>query len=379
MEYHNTKRCSLPDVLENGSVITILNSSSLTAGDFSNIGTNTTIRVLNGTLDLSESSLSGIDSVIEVGASGKLFATATTLAGVNLTTNATLTAVDSNLAGFQSSASTVFVNTTWQSLNTTNEVDVRFYYEPDIRDQFGGLVANVSISNGTNNFLGDQLNLTGYVINKTETVFEAHNLTFFRDGYYNHSIQLSLTDNIAESIVLNKKPMPDTTGFLVLGLPSGLGNNYSTDLAALTNISGVSIKKAGVGRITYLVPVNLSFVNLTQVLSIQPNRVSLNSSLAPGLNRSANLSFQNLSFVTMPVIRRNGVVCDTCSKAVYENQILNVTVSAFSTYSLHNNSEISLTTPSVIFNGTPTNFSVIYHAYENSSERIAGAVCESCY
>lgn len=369
--------CVLPDTVGNNSIITVLNGSTLTAGSIVYFGTNTTIRIVNGTLDLTGSVLQGNNTLIEIGTHGHLLASSSQLNGINLSVQSSATLLDSQLDHFHGNASAIFINTTWNTLNTSESVDVRFYYTPNFRDQFDVSVFSVSLSNETDSFSNiSRLNLTSYLISETETHSRTHNLTFHKSGYYNLSTQITLTENTEPVVVLYKKPVPDSGGFNISGISEGVGGNYSTDLAALSNASNISIARNGFGTISFLESVNLSFVNLSQTLSIQPHSISLNSSLAPGLNRVARLTFENLTFAREPIVLRNGVVCDSCFEREYNGSVFNVTVFGFSTYSLENNSQISLTTPSVLFNDTLSNFSVNYHAYGNSSNRILNANCE---
>jgi len=376
-EISTVSGCSLPDAIQSNSIITVSNGSTLTADTTTQLGTNTTIRVINGTLNLSRSTLAGNGSAIEVGENGTLIAITTSLNGINFSTNSPVTLTDCRVDHFQGNASATFLNTSWNSLNTTETVDVRFYYASEFKDQFNASVENVAILNSSGPLTsGTRLNLSGYVLNETGSTFFIHNLTFQKSGYYTRTFQVSLSENLAPVITLNKEPTPQTDGFNVTEIPVGLGQNYSADLAALSNVSNISVKKTGQGAVAFLEPVNLSYVNLSQALSIQQSSIRLNSSLAPGLNRSAELSFINLTFQTEPVVLHDEILCDSCSGHSFDGSTFNVTVSGFSTYSLENNSQISLISPSVLFNATLSNFSVIYHAYGNSSDWISSASCE---
>lgn len=375
-EISGASGCTLPSMIQDNSIVTIKNASTLTAGTTVDLGTNTTLFVENGTLDLTESTLLGNNSAIFIKSDGRFLATATRLLGINLSIDSTTTLTDCELDYFFGNASAEFVNTTWNSLNTTASVDVRFYFEPNFRDQFGEVIQNVSIRNESHllNF-SSRLNLTGYLLTNTSSIPSSHNLTFQKNGYYNHTSLLTLTGNLAPEIILNKEPAPITAGFNVTGIPAGLGSSYFADLTTLSNVSHVAIQKIGVGFVSFLEPVNLSFVNLSQVLLIQKNSISLNSSLAPGLNKSAQLRFENLTFQTQPIVLRNGNICTQCSEQSFNENILSITVPGFSTYTLTNNSQISLSSPSVLFNNTLSNFSVTYHAYETASAIIENASC----
>lgn len=368
--------CAISDNLSNNSVVTLLNGSSATFTSGIHIGANTSIHIRNGTVDLSDLMLTGTNASIVVYDDSELTLSNTQLSGIYLTTYTPLTISDSQLDHFQGHANATFINTSWVTLTTNASVDIRYYLAPAYTDQFNNSLSDVSIFNGSYSISNlSRINLTAYVLNATANTSRMHNLTFSKAGYYNTTDSFTLTDNSAPVIMLFKDPAPVTAGFNISGLPAGSGDNYSSDLEAYSTVSGFSIEKSGAGEIIFGEPVNLSFINLNESVAIEPRSIFINSTQSPGLDRSAQLIFSNLTFTTQPTVLRNGALCDTCSNISYNGSSLNVTITGFSNYSLINNSQIGLLTPSVIFNATATEFAVSYHAYGNTSVDISGASC----
>lgn len=367
--------CTLPATIENNSRIRVQNGSTLTINQATSLGTNTSIHVENGTLILT-APVQGNQSGIYISTDGNSSTTGLELSGVEFIINRSASFIDSRFDSFASNSGVQFVNTSWNILNLTGSMDARFYVDFNFTNQFGEALNNVSIFNDTA-FLSNtsRINLTAFRINTSGNESTTHALSFSLPGHYNRSLNITISGNTQVALSLNKNPSPQTGDFTLGNLPVIQGSNYSDDLAALSSIENLSIHRTGLGSIRFTDSVNLSFVNLTEAVFIQALTIFVNDTLAPGLNRSALLQFENLSFQLAPTVLRNGELCTTCSNQSYNGSHSNVSVSSFSNYSLVNNSELSLLTPSVLFNTTDSAFAVAYHSYGNTSSVISGASC----
>ncbi|MBC2592757.1 VCBS repeat-containing protein [Ruficoccus amylovorans] len=368
--------CVMPASVQPNSHIIIQNGSSLTLSSATVLGENTTIEVENGTLDVAGYPLSSINATIRLGAFGDISSSRVNLSGVTLDFGRNYTLSDSSLDAIVVGKNVTLINTSWNSLDVDGELDVRYYLELNASNQFGKALDSVEVYTAEG-FLtsGSRLNLTAWLINATGSRSVSHNLSFFLSGYYAANGSYVLTGSSRANLTLYLKPEPET-GELSLSTVSGVaGDNYSSDLLAYSQAENVTLEKVGVGAIRFLESVNLSFLNLSKVVAIGPNVIRVNVSEAPGLNRSAQLRFFNLTFLTEPLLLRNGVPCEQCDTISYASGVLNATVPGFSEYSLVDNSELSLLTPSVLFNGTASTFAVSYHAYGNDSDNIEEANC----
>lgn len=387
--------CLLTEALDDNANVTISNGSSLTVASGLSSGTNTLIRVINGTLNLTGVFLNGSRSLISVEQDGELLADNAVLDGINLSLGAsttltalrmidanvsattTITLIDSRLASFDSNTSALFINVTWSTLNVSTPVEARYYLDLTFVDQFSVSTANVTAFNGTHAFANSsRLNLTAFYANGSVNLTQEQNLTFSRSGYYNASLGMNLTGNANQTVTILRTPVPISGVYDVSGLPAeNLSGNYSADVAAYSSVSNLIISQSSRGRIQFLEPANVSFVNFSQVVYLEPLLIGIDSVSADGLNRTANLTFYNVSFSAEPAVLRDGDLCSDCNLTRFNGSEADVTVAGFSNYSLVNNSVLSLNSSSVFFNGTEANLSVRYHAYGNASKLIAGATC----
>jgi hypothetical protein len=113
----------------------------------------------------------------------------------------------------------------------------------------------------------------------------------------------------------------------------------TTDLTQVdtSNITNLIIDKPDYGKINFSEEINLltvgSAINLSSYVTISSNRIEINSTAIPALNKSAKLQLYNLTF-TDPHILRDGELCPSsiCTKESYSGGTLTFNVSQFSTY-----------------------------------------------
>ncbi|MBN2042781.1 MAG: TIGR03790 family protein [Candidatus Aenigmarchaeota archaeon] len=110
-----------------------------------------------------------------------------------------------------------------------------------------------------------------------------------------------------------------------------------------TNVSKAVLEIAGNGSITFLENVNVSGLDMNTYVNITHNNISIDSQALPNLNKSANLSIQNLSY-TYPIIRRDGIPCSPsiCSSLNYTSGMFNFTVTSFTSYAASPNTELTI-------------------------------------
>ncbi|MEK6917963.1 MAG: hypothetical protein AABW51_03370 [Nanoarchaeota archaeon] len=127
---------------------------------------------------------------------------------------------------------------------------------------------------------------------------------------------------------------------------SGLYKGNSTNLNIsgyneIQDLNGLVLEKTDYGKIHFDELINLtddlnssdSELDLDTNTNISFNRIEINSTALPNLNKSATLTLYNLIF-TNPRILKDGAVCPAsiCSTQSYSNGILTFTVTQFSTY-----------------------------------------------
>tara|TARA_Y100000310_G_scaffold339504_1_gene432372 strand:+ start:1467 stop:5102 length:3636 start_codon:yes stop_codon:yes gene_type:complete len=170
------------------------------------------------------------------------------------------------------------------------------------------------------------------VINTTETSitrnisqnFTRNNMSI---GQYNWSV--NCTDNSAN--------IGDSLTRRVISLRQKRPNGTSTDLTTvnISNITNFKIENTVAGRINFTQFIDLSGGgDIDRYVNITRNRIFINASALPALNKSAVLYFYNLTSVN-PRITRDGAVCPAsiCTKTSYVDNTLEFNVTQFSVYS----------------------------------------------
>ncbi|MFH1237788.1 MAG: PKD domain-containing protein, partial [Candidatus Aenigmatarchaeota archaeon] len=113
-------------------------------------------------------------------------------------------------------------------------------------------------------------------------------------------------------------------------------NNQTTDLSVIdiTNATKIVLVVPGKVMIEFRRnEINLAGINLDKFIDVGENNVTIKTAIAPELNRSAVLTFYNVS-MDNPIIARDGDYCDDCKILAFENRTLTFSVPHFTTYSL---------------------------------------------
>ena len=124
-------------------------------------------------------------------------------------------------------------------------------------------------------------------------------------------------------------------------LKSIISNNFNgstTNLSAesdLSNITNFILEKLNYGKINFSESVSLSSIrDIDAYVSISHNRIEINPTALPELNKPATLTLYSLTF-SNPRILEDGEVCSSsiCTKISYSNGNLVFNVTQFSVYS----------------------------------------------
>jgi hypothetical protein len=163
-----------------------------------------------------------------------------------------------------------------------------------------------------------------------------YNYTFVYPGNQNYSgVAMTYFVNVT-NIQIADQPLVfllDLTKWN-LNLTTNFSYYNKTQLSDLANVRFVN----DFGEIRYLVNLNLNKSrNLTGLISIEQNRLYVNSSELPEFNRSAEIKFKNVS-LTNPIIKVDGNDCPSsiCRDVSFDlsNKEFTFNVSSFSTYEI---------------------------------------------
>lgn len=142
-----------------------------------------------------------------------------------------------------------------------------------------------------------------------------------------------------------------------------LSDKFSgTDLTTVdvSNISNFLLQNTSSGSINFTEVVNLTNVDdLNTYITIESNKISINSSALSSLNKSAILKLYNLTF-SDPRILRDGSVCPStiCTEISYSGSTLTFNVTQFSEYTSEETPSSSTTTPSTGGGGCTKRFEI---------------------
>jgi len=190
-----------------------------------------------------------------------------------------------------------------------------------------------NILNQTNTTIVKDLN-TNFTINNLP---EGNYTWFINCTDYNKTVDSAI--NYTYHPNTDYSPNMNSTGIKTLTViinSEFTGNTTDFSNVNMSNISNLIIDKPSFGMINFTQNVNLkNGTHLNNNVNISYNRIFINSTAAPDLNKSAKLTLYNLNFTT-PQILKDGSVCSDCTEESYNasgngNLIFNVT--SFSIYS----------------------------------------------
>jgi hypothetical protein len=131
----------------------------------------------------------------------------------------------------------------------------------------------------------------------------------------------------------------------------------STTNLDLSSIEVLELGKTNIGKVRWTTAVPLTRttaqLDLDTHLKIEKNKVTLNSSSLPELNRPAQITLYNIT-EKKPKILKDGSTCTTCTINSFSNNTLTFTVTGFSTYEVVEGEEPPVITPPTQPASTPT-------------------------
>jgi hypothetical protein len=270
--------------------------------------------------------------------------------GINLS-GTNISIIDSTISG-----STIDIANNGSNNNLTNvtfstksvssgSLYVNYYLDTTVTDDGSAAVSSVNVTaydNNTNiiaNGLTDgngylRLTLMSYVSNTSDYSYNNYTLSYTKNLLVPINRSRNITDNLVLAVTMDTSDLPITTGF-----DSELTTDFSL-VSDLENVSGAKIGKLNLGVISWLENVNVTGLNLTNLIQITKNYISLDSSVR-GINKSANISLFNLSYAQTPVVLKDNSICSDCVILNYSNTNLTFNVSGFSVYNATSNSQLT--------------------------------------
>jgi len=186
------------------------------------------------------------------------------------------------------------------------------------------------------NITGNKINFS---INSSNGIIKNNSKTSFVSE---HKVYVSVSDGINESI--------ENFNVVFNSLPRISYENFSTNLTTnlskynettIQNVTNFTIGIEGKGKIDYSIfqgGINMSLLDIDKGINISKEHIEVNSSILKELNRSARLSFYNLSYKE-PKPLRNGNKCpsDICTEISYNSSSGEYTfdITGFTYYSIH--------------------------------------------
>ena len=201
----------------------------------------------------------------------------------------------------------------------------------DNSGQTNNLTVSYSV-NDANNISNCYLILNGNVnstnssaiVKQAPQIFNLRNLII---GNYNWSINCSDNHNNVKN--------SETKKFSIINKNNFTGTTTNLSSTNVSNITNFTIENPSHGKINFIQEVDLSSgANIDDYVNISFNRIEINSSSLPELNKTARLQLYNLTFVN-PQILKDNEACSSeyCNEENYTSGILTFNVTGFSIYS----------------------------------------------
>jgi hypothetical protein len=254
---------------------------------------------------------------------------------------------------------------------------VKYYLEAYVTGEYGENVSSVNITGYNNNSeIIDskltntngyaKLSLIGYIANISDISYNNYTVQFRKNLLVTQNISINMSSNQARRITMDTSDIPITDGF-----DSELTTDFSI-VNDLENVSNARVGKNNLGQISWLVPINVSGLNLTRLIQISYNSISLDSASAPRINYSANLTLFNLTYAFNPTILKNNIICSECTILNYSNSNLTFNTTGFSVYNTTSNSKLSLSYSNNVNQRPTLNEKIFFYAnYTNYTSDIS--------
>ncbi|MFT4312082.1 MAG: fibronectin type III domain-containing protein [Candidatus Woesearchaeota archaeon] len=196
-------------------------------------------------------------------------------------------------------------------------------------------------------------------------------ITFTKPPLYYNSTQ-SIQPEPNKTIILTRNPLPDIGVFQSNVNQTLLQHDGALDLQTFSQFPNFTVEIPDLARINWLHPINVSFLNLNDSIQIEENLISVNHSQ---LNASANITFFNLSYLTKPLLLKNGEICQDCLNQTYQDNTFSSIVSGFSTYQTQQNAQLSFETTSLAVVNQTFDIRVRYVQSQNTNNPVENATC----
>ncbi|PIN78772.1 hypothetical protein COV14_02130 [Candidatus Woesearchaeota archaeon CG10_big_fil_rev_8_21_14_0_10_33_12] len=200
-----------------------------------------------------------------------------------------------------------------------------------------------------------------YNLNNGNNISLTGNITFNVTDEGSHSLYIFANDS---SGVLNNTEsvtffINTSLGYEIISDYTGTTTNFdSLSKTEQENISNMTLEHNNYGKILFNEIINISndgkesgegskkVINLSVYTNISFNRIFINTTELPQLNKSATLRLYNLTFAN-PRVLRDGLLCPStiCTKISYAAGTLTFNVASFSTYSAEETTVTSGTGP----------------------------------
>lgn len=179
-----------------------------------------------------------------------------------------------------------------------------------------------------------------YATYKAQFTMLSNDSTRFGDisptGYYRIKASVSDGTNVTTSNISSPQNADYTyvnaTPLVIVSAFEGSTTN--TSAVDTHNITNLVLEKTNYGKINFTSVINFTHtIDLSSVVNISDNFISVDSLTLPELAKPAVLSFYNLTF-SDPIILRDGLICSSiCTRISYAGGVLVFNVTGFSNYS----------------------------------------------
>jgi hypothetical protein len=207
------------------------------------------------------------------------------------------------------------------TFNTSSHV---FSWTPRV-SQAGSYTVTFSVTDGKNPAVSQTVTITVVALPVVTTNDADHDSV---------TDSLDVCANTPSGLTVNLLgcPLPKTTEF------PNLTNLSSVDLRAVTSFDiGNTYGKIAypAASLPYTLIRNNTRLDIDASLDITQGKVTLDSTTLPELNRPAIISLYNMK-LSKPAIKKNGVVCSTCTLISYDSgtKVLTFSAPGFSTYEI---------------------------------------------
>jgi len=206
-------------------------------------------------------------------------------------------------------------------LNNSGDSDGNVSFIYNVSDTNDILNCSVIINNAINTSNSSEI---------VKDVNNSINVSGLGEGSYNWSVNCTdSAGNIGSSV--------DRVLSVVLLSNEFSGNNSgnTTDLSSvnISNLSNLILENTDFGMINFSESVDLSSGgDIDSNVNVSFNRIEINSSGLPALDKSARLSFYGLTY-SDPRPLKDGVVCSDCTEVSYSGGVYVIDVTGFSVYS----------------------------------------------